>query len=181
MRTIMVAALLFGLAFGGTYFVIQAAPRSAEEAATQAAVKDAILSGLSQSSPGRDGREEEQSVRELLRTFKASFYKMNQSCSAESRRAYAAAFVALVERIERANGRDEPLGVDLDMNQTMGQFLDAVGRGVITASDIPSRRLRGVASAKRIEPSPFAAELGLRDEEGDPVPTTRCKPLSEEG
>jgi hypothetical protein len=153
------------------------APRGAEAEIAED-LKDAIVAELG--NPPEPARDEAAapSVRESYHTLQASFRTMNQTCSADSRKAYAMAFVNLLKATDAANAARADFGVDIDLG-TLNQFFDAVARGVVRPSDIPSWKVRRmVASTARGGPSIGA--ISLINEKGEPVEAARCKPLPEE-
>jgi hypothetical protein len=178
-KTFLIAVVCFVASFAGAYLYLQEnAPRGAEAEIAED-LKDAIVAELG--NPPEPARDEAAapSVRESYRTLQASFRTMNQTCSAESRKAYALAFSNLMEATEAANAARAGFGVDIDQMGTLNQFFDAVARGVVRPTDISSRKLRRMVAATA-RGGPSIGAISLIGDEGEPVEAVRCKPLPEE-
>ncbi len=176
MKTLIAAVLLFGAAFGATYLVMFRAAPSAEEAAILESAKDAIVAELGE-RPERL-RPTTHSVADYYDAYQASFAALNESCSEAARKAYAVAFVELVERAKRADRRSEPMNVPANGYDIILQFSDAAARNVIRNEDIPSRAFRRMFK----DAGSVRERDGLiRDTDGKPIDVVRCEPLSAKG
>jgi hypothetical protein len=191
MKTIVVAVLLFGASFGGTYLLLAANAPSEEQAGILAAVTDAIVATLGQ-RPEAEPASEPLTVRETYYELQAAYYKLSGTCSAEARKGYAVAFANHIEAIDRANEAGEDFGVERDQMATMNQFIYLASRHIIEASDMPSWRFRRmVAAVAYSQDNPSDEERKLRErmqvsdwfrnDAGEVMTPPRCKPLSQEG
>ncbi len=180
MKTLIIAVLFFIVSFAGVFSYGWYKAPSPNEAAAEGPVKDAIVAELGEPPAPAPANAEPAALAEAYRALDVAYRKMNATCTADARKAYAVAFAAYIEANERDEAEGSGHGPDVDRMATMNQFLDAAGRGVIVASDMPNRRFRRMvatlAQAPRIPQDKLPLNL-LYNDAGEPMEPSRCKPL----